>query len=501
MTSRAVSQWPRLAWVVTFEQGTNEMLLFHGPMVEVSDQWAAEAVWDGEFTRGDFDTTDIVFGSGVRLRDNKVIFVSSGSTLDRIWYFKSDSWYVSNSLPAILAGAQLSLCDDFDYTHQFKSICKGLRHHGRSFPTNKGEVYVCYFNNLVYDGTRVTEVEKPDVAPHFASYHDYYEFMLNTAARLGDNIRCPARRHRVEQLSTISSGYDSPASAVIAAQAGCRHTVTFRQSTSIWRGSDSGEHMAGYLNMAVRTYSRIAKEYPNEEAVWAVTGRPGVLNWTLFDYPKPLCCLFTGCHGDKVWNRGHMDLDDIFQIPSIADLGIGEFRLFEGVFHCPVPFWGMRHLSEIRAISCTREMNSWTVGGQYDRPIARRILEEKGVPRTRFALRKKNTSSETYFLWPYSRDARVSFDRFLKERNLKCPPYFVVRLLRIIAHFNYLIESNVIRKFHNIKGLQNKLTLRGCSMLFHWANSELKKTYERALRVERLTLNKQPRVARGTGPR
>ena len=77
--------------------------------------------------------------------------------------------------------------------------------------------------------------------------------------------------------------------------------------------------------------------------------------------------------------------------------GIGEFRLYRGVFHCPVPFWGMRHLRELWEITASEAMQSWAVPGDYDRPIPRRIVEEAGVPRGAFGRRKKNTSHDEPF--------------------------------------------------------------------------------------------------------
>ena len=149
-------------------------------------------------------------------------------------------------------------------------------------------------------------------------------------------------------LTTLSSGYDSTAATAIVSQAGCRKAVTIDQSTSLWRGTDSGEKIAGILGLRCMVSRRRHETYPLEETIWAVGGRPGLLNWALFDYPQPLCCLVTGCHGDKLWERIDEELSDPFAMPSISLLGIGEFRLVKGVFHCPLPYWGMRHLRDIR---------------------------------------------------------------------------------------------------------------------------------------------------------
>ena len=45
-------------------------------------------------------------------------------------------------------------------------------------------------------------------------------------------------------------------------------------------------------------------------------------------------------------------------------------------------------IDAVRAISCSEEMKPWSVGGDYDRPIARRCAVESGVPTEWFGLRK-----------------------------------------------------------------------------------------------------------------
>ena len=99
-----VPGWPKLAWVASFVEGSEEIRVLHGPMVETSPDWIVEAVWAGDFQSGAFDLTDLVFGTGIRLRDNRAVFVSSGTPFDRLVYYKDqENWFVGNSFPALLA--------------------------------------------------------------------------------------------------------------------------------------------------------------------------------------------------------------------------------------------------------------------------------------------------------------------------------------------------------------------------------------------------------------
>ena len=85
------SSWPPLAWLAICEPGSKSIHLIHGGGVECREQWFCEAVWDSTFSEGGFDRTDLVFGSGGRLREREAIFVSAGSTVDRLQWAIHDN--------------------------------------------------------------------------------------------------------------------------------------------------------------------------------------------------------------------------------------------------------------------------------------------------------------------------------------------------------------------------------------------------------------------------
>ncbi len=480
LNPKLIPTWPKLAWVATFLPGSELIKVYHGPCVETNGRWCVEAVWAGDYERGNFDRTDLIFGSGLRCRENGVIFVSSGTTLDRLWYYRgNDSWFVANSLPAILAVAETSLDEvSWDYARDVDTIMQGVSGYKRQLPCNEGELFVLYFNNLLWDGLNLTEIDKPDTAPRFDTFNTYAAYLMENAERLRTNTGDRARAHPVIPLVTVSKGYDSSVAAVIARRAGCKQSVTIRQSTSLWRGSDSGEEVAGYLGLKCANYNRTARRYPLEETIWAASGRAGVLNWTLFDYPEPLCLFFTGPYGDKMWSRGRWEFKDPFEFTGLSLGGIGEFRLFRGVFHCPVPFWGMRHLRELWEITHAGAMEPWSVPGDYDRPIPRRIVEEAGVPRTAFGQCKKNTSHDEPLLWPYTPEAAASFRRFLRAHGLPASGPAGIWLERRAAALALLVEANVPRSFGTAARQRRKQSMSdAANLLFHWANSKLRKTY------------------------
>jgi len=505
-----VPDWPKLAWVARAAEGSSEVEVLHGPMVETADDWIAEAVWDGPFDRGDFDQTDIVFGSGIRVRSGEVAFVSSGSTLDRLWHSEtSGTVTVSNSLPALLAVAKLSLRDDYPhYARDIGTIVRGLRGYVDTIPATESKIHLVYYGNLLYDGRRLRVMAKPDSAPSFRSYDQYRTFLTVAAQRLGHNCLHPRRKYRVATLTSISSGYDSPASALVALHAGCRQTVTLRRARSLWRGKDTGKSVAQKLGMACREYDMQWDECRHEVTIWAATGRPAELNLTVFDFPEPLCAFFTGFHGGGVWSREKYDPNRPFQRDNVSGLGLCEFRLFQGLFHIPVPYWGARHVSELRVISDSEELAPWRLDSNYDRPIPRRMIEQASVERGMFGVRKKNTQSETPFPWPFSRSAQASFRAWLRQRSLSCPADWVIPVLRSLAHVDMLVATNVLSHLGLGKGgLRTRLLLPANALLFQWANSVLKEQLAgclEALKTDGVAAGDTPvsgrSVTRTTGP-
>lgn len=476
-----VADWPKLAWVARLPSGADELEVLHGPMVEVADDWIAEAVWAGDFAKGAFDQTDLVFGSGLRIRADRATFVSAGTAMDRLWHCtRTGRHFVSNSLPALLAVAQLCLRDDYpSYREDIETVeYSGIRSCVKAIPTTTVDVNVLYFSDLVYDGHELKEVDKPGISRTFRTFSDYFDFLTSTARQLSHNMRFGARANEVRPLVGISSGYDSCATAVVAKYAGCTEAVSIANSTSLWRGCDSGEAIADLLGMSCRVYRHRRENYRLEESIWAAAGRAGGLNFTLFDYPEPLCAFFCGSYGDTVWDRTPHDLSEP---AGNFDCLLGEFRVLQGIFNCVVPWWGVRQAQQIHAINSLEEMDPWTLHSDYDRPIARRIVEEAGVPRGTFATIKRNTSANDALLWPFTRRAQDSFASYLRRRGVYAPPRWAIGPLRAFSRAGNLLYQNAVRPLGWRKWWRPWLTSRSRELLFQWANHELKKRYREGL--------------------
>jgi hypothetical protein len=385
--------WPLLAWLARCEAGRDTITVFHGPRVDATDDWFCEATWAGDFQAGDFDRTDIVAGSGGRLRDGKAIFVSSASTVDRLQSLRTPgATWVSNSLACLAAvsGAEIDETSG-RYFWLFRTIVRGIRRYRPLFPTSAGPVALTYFDNLVWDGRDLTPAPKPGGDEDFGSFAKYHGYLQRSLEAVAANAASRHRRHRYDLLSTASSGYDSSTITVLARQAGATHVLCFDQAR---RGlDDSGEPLARALGMTPIVAERgawMSRAGLPEVPFVASDSHGGDVFFTGAEEALRGKVLLTGYHGDKIWaKRVHTPLDDTIVRGDQSGLSLTEYRLGIGMLHCPVSFWGVRQIRALHAISNAPEMRPWDIPGDYSRPICRRIVEQAGVPREMFGMEKK----------------------------------------------------------------------------------------------------------------
>ena len=201
----------------------------------------------------------------------------------------------------------------------------------------------------------------------------------------------------------MSSGYDSPATAVLAKWCGATSAVTFVSGrANFGPQSDSGSTIARHLDLAVETFDRLMyrdrADFPEAEFLATGAGGEDVV-MCAFEEAFRNSCVLTGFLGDTLWERKHpspwLSKDMQFKYPGGGSLS--EFRLRVGFVHLPVPLMTLRSHESIYAISNSDEMKQWSTGQEgYDRPIARRIVETAGVRRELFG-QKKNAVTQPFY--------------------------------------------------------------------------------------------------------
>ncbi len=432
-----VSDWPMLAWLARCEPGSRVVTVYHGPRVETADDWFCEATWAGDYDAGDFDLTDIVAGSGGRIRDGRLTFVSSGSTVDRLHSLEArGATWVSNSLACLLAatGARIDPATG-KYFWIFRTVVGGLTKYRRDFPTSLGDVQLTYFDNLEWDGRGLTVRRKPGGPRDFSTFDRYGAFLDGSMHAIAENANARARQYRYELMSTASSGYDSSTITVLAKRAGATRVLCFDQARR--NMDDSGEPLARCIGMepvVVRRDTWASATMP-EPAFIAADSYGGDVFFKGAERLLEGKILLTGYHGDKVWAKEAKKTDENIVRGDQSGLSLTEYRLTIGMLHCPVAFWGVRQIADLHRISNSPEMAAWDVPGDYSRPICRRIVESAGVPRDLFGQEKKASwvmlLRSRHFLSPRSMDDYVRWlaaHRWQWARRGRVPPVLSHRL-------------------------------------------------------------------------
>jgi hypothetical protein len=309
-----------------------------------------------------------------------------------------DGLLFSNSVPFLLVAAQ----DNLDLSYRFydydlMSVMKGLKRYVRQIPTNSGRpIHIHYHTNITVDSDlNLVESEKT-TPPPFKTFEEYYEFLQAQVSAVTNNAVDHRRSSRIRPLTTISSGYDSPACAVLAKTAGCTEAITFIKARDDFSDrNDSGKAVADALSLSCVEYDPMtytcSRDLPEAEFIASGTGGEDVV-YCAAEEQLSGTLLYTGYHGDKIWaSSGVVPTKDIVRgDPSGSSLT--EFRLRVGFFNFPVPFIGCTQHASIHAISTSPAMKAWSVQNDYDRPIPRRIVETAGVPRSLFGASKKAVS-------------------------------------------------------------------------------------------------------------
>lgn len=413
-----VDSWPPLAWLARLKPDEQQIRVWHGDQVELQPTGFCEAIWDGDFAEFNFDRTDVVFGSGVRSRKHETTFVSSGTTADRLNVFRENgNTWISNSLVCLTEVHDLDFNVTYGrYLQDFMSIMHGLQKAVKHVVSDKGTVELVYFHNLRWDGTDLKAVAKPNADRDFGTFEELACFLTQSMSRLGTNMQFLGRRKRFEPLTTLSSGYDSSTVAVLCKGIGTESTICFRDARG--GGKDDGTPIAQQLGYQVISADRNDwRQLTFEEMApfLAHNGYGEELHFAAIAEHLSGRALFTGFHGDKIWGKKLADTSGNIVRGDHSGSSLGEFRLWQGFIHCPIPFLGSRNTRSFHKISNAPDMRTWDVPGDYSRPICRRFVESAGIPRDAFGVQKKATNvimrkREDAFLPP---QAACEFEQWL----------------------------------------------------------------------------------------
>ena len=477
-----VSGFPKLGWFASVEGF--QVKVRHGTWVEYGDAFVVEGAWNGEFREGMFDTTDTIFGTGVKLRHDSVVFVPSTATTDPIYHMTVDGRLcVANSLPLLLAHLEAELEPAYREYHDINaSIVDGIDSYRRKIPCTAGMAVRVFHRNLLYTTAGTVEIDKGGTG-QFASYAEYRDFLEEGLRGIIDNARSLRRRRSMQVFSTQSSGFDSTAVNAIAAASGIDRVFSNAQGKDdLSYGqeradvADDGASICEALGLRVTAIDRHAFEVrPDAEHLYlsALSENSEYNLHGMIAYVTAPTLVLTGQYGE-VWRPATIDkpgqLNSELRRHDLGGQGWSELRLEYGFMHVPVPFLGARNRIEISRITGSDEMNPWRSGNPYDKPIPARIAVERGVPRDLFGQSKKAAAVE--FAKPcIPRDARIRAEYFAFLVGNGLVPRWALPAFPLVHRINSMIwfaRPVKYRVFYYLQRLISKLAGRHVTIPLVW---------------------------------
>lgn len=453
-----VDSLPRLAWCARMRRGSGDVSVVHGPWVEAHERFFFEGAWNADFGAASPSTATASFGSGAERLDDGVMFTTPTHMLERIHLVTiGDDLYVSNSLPFLLAATNDGMDSRYKFYHfELMSNMKGYRGYRDRVRTRAGrEVRLFFHCNVLVRHDFSIDVRGKTLPPDFTSYDHYLGFLKQTVSEVAANAMDARRLKTFKALASISSGYDSPACALLARDVGATEAVTFgRARPGYDEEDDSGRDIAEHIGLKVLEFDRL--EYrsmdslPEAEFLANGTGGEEVV-FAPLERVLPGTLFFTGYLGDAVWNRVTRRVNTELLMLYPGGSSLGEFRLRVGFVHFPLPTAGYIRHPSIFAISNSDVMRPWALGNDYDRPIPRRMLEEIGIPRTSFGRTKKAITQPLWFNERLDRlmapRSYASFAQFVADIPLFDGPIDALsfRAMRLLYEINLRVNWRLER--------------------------------------------------------
>jgi hypothetical protein len=386
---------PPLAWIARARQGLLEVHC--GVAVRTDPAAFFEGSWVVPPDLGSIADSTAIFGSGIVGQSDDLVVVPPSHPLERLFLYSeahsSRGWIISNSLAGLLQAAGLELDPDTDYPSIFVVAADDAHSSILEVPTNRAPVLSVRYDNFRISMAGALTIQPRPTERPFTSFADFRD---RTVAALRS---ATANAPDYEMVVSISSGYDSTAVAAMAAAAGCRKAVTFREGKPVRSDpslDDSGARAAAQLGMAVESFDRLAYLTRDDlpEAEFLATGMSGedVVMAAMEQSLRQRMVLT----GSEAFRLKGMPYRPPLHRGDLSACSMTEFRLRTNFVHLPLLFFGASEKRSVIRITDSAEMDAWRLPGTYDKPIQRRIAEEAGLPRGTFATVKRRASARIH---------------------------------------------------------------------------------------------------------
>jgi hypothetical protein len=466
-----VDALPRLAWCADVVEGSDVVRIVHGPWVEIWPYAFCEGAWDGPFEEAGFAEAPTFVGTGGRIVDDGILFATPTHLMERLYSVRHDGrLLVSNSMVFLLARTGDAL--DLEHPHYYFDF---LRHKRRGLTRPTGSIRLAsgrrltfhqYTNVLVRSDLSLGERGKNLGRPP-ADFADYRDMLRSTIRRVFANAMHASRKRTYRPLATLSQGYDAPAVAALAVEAGCATALSGIRMRGPTTRNERGAIVGAHLGLETIEYDRfgyLSRTDIPEAEFCASMSFGSYVPLVSVEHELEGSMLITGHPGDDVWTTDAKKILPRHLAPSDQLLeanSVLEFRLRVGFIFFPAVWTGGSYKRELHRISVSAEMKSWSLPRRYNRPIARRLAEEAGVPRADFGqdklatLQRNITVSEAMTAEGWS-----DFSAFLESRVGRAWPRRGAGVMRLVA-----LGDEVL--FQCLQRLPKRLYLR-CMPMALW---------------------------------
>ena len=455
-------QLPKLAWIAKCEAGGKAEVI-HGSMVECEDNFFVEGAWNGDFLNGDFDNAEWFCGTGGVVFEDGIVFATPTGMHSGLYCVQEEKEFIiSNSLCLLMAseGYEFDPAYDgyetaFNYNvlqgiYKYDSKVHLLKKYGNQKVYCDGVQMILFRNVVVHDDGTVKIFVKPETEG-FDSFDEYYSRLFQVMKCLAENARDNARKYKYGVTSFISSGYDAATCSAVAKEIGANTVMTFEAKGKYIH--DSGVEAAkrlGYENIVEKdAYSYLNRtDFPEIQSISG--GDMGFeISFSTFREEMRGNLVFSGENGDFVWNKNKSFQtinDEAHIVWKNSEIGLGEAHLHQEYIPVPMTSFGIRHWTDLYKISNSEVMKPWSLGNDYDRPIPRRILESKGLPRESFGMKKYGAGFYYAYDWKkrllnrMSKKSAVDFEQYV-DRHKKMLP---IKKYLIFLWTNKAVFANVL---------------------------------------------------------
>ena len=493
---------PQGSWCAILTAGNEEIDIEAGKAVPCFPNFFVSGVWDGDFKDGDFSNSNFPCCTGAKLINENgqsyVKFSTPTHMLESIYLIpKGDKLFLSNSLPFVLERARANLSTYYlDYQRDMCSSLFGIDNQIESSPLADGvRIYYHRCCDLVISKDLKIKKINRDSGLSFSSYDDYIDKVRTILNKIKENATDNLRPVKYGMITTISRGYDAPATSALVKEIGCDTAFTFNKPEHY--ASDCGTEIAkvlGYYEIIEGDADKYLERENLDEAEDIVTGDlgPGLLGGYKECFRDKL--MFLGTRGDSIWEKNHANVNNKLDFTVGNTLQQNSHSYSEMCFDINsvcihLPMIGADRWKEISEISKSKEMAEFSMNNGYDRPIARRIVEEKGVARDCFGQKKSGMGVSYHFynlkriLKRMSPAAAFSLKCFKKSfrynhlEMLKLKKRFYMNELPF--YLNYIMaRTHVPIRF---KEEEKYISSPQSVILLHWSVDVIRKRYRKPL--------------------